>query len=140
MKSIKSIVPVIANCGWKLELFEVDESIPYHYHHFQRHFIFATGGEMEILVGEQSHHVTAGDFLEIDVGISHAINPIGTASFLVLDVPGFEYPEDVHTEDPDGTYLWKPPVLRNNPIEKYFGKAIANPQYSAYPLVQGDGD
>jgi mannose-6-phosphate isomerase-like protein (cupin superfamily) len=140
--TIYSLVPPEAGQGWKLEMFELSEPIATHYHKVQRQCILVADGELIAFYGEDHPVVLkCGQIAVVDPGKLHALTPIGKARFFSLDMPGFNYPEDVYFD------VLPPPACTWTPINsdffpyidsKYFGSKIPRPEnYWVYDLIPG---
>jgi|GEM_PF-2668149 len=140
--NIYSLVPPEAEQGWKLELFEISAPIPPHYHRIQRQFILVTDGELTALYGEENPVILkSGDAAYVDPGKVHSLIPKGTVRFFSLDLPGFNYPEDVYFDGkPPKGLQWTPINEKDFPPldAKYFGRRIERQgTYWVYDLVMG---
>lgn len=141
--TIYSIVPLDAGQGWKLEMFELSEPIAPHYHRLQRQLIVVIDGELIAFYG-QEHPVVlkSGQLTYVDPGRIHALTPVGKVRFLSIDMPGFDYPEDVYFDNsPLQLHPWAPRHSNFFPCldAKYFGPRMGRPEnYWVYDLIAGN--
>jgi quercetin dioxygenase-like cupin family protein len=99
--TIHTLIPHDTNQGWKLELFDIHEPIAQHYHKIQRQIMIVTQGKLQVTCGAQGPVVlNVGDMIHVDPGIMHSLVPLDRACFLTLDIPGFEFPQDVYYDTP----------------------------------------
>ena len=68
-----------------------------HAHPQSHHFLYLIQGQIELTVGEETRHIQAGDFVTIPQGSVHAMQRVGTAEALFLDIAS---PPDV------GDVIW----------------------------------
>jgi mannose-6-phosphate isomerase-like protein (cupin superfamily) len=131
--TLYSLVPPEAGQGWKLEMFELSEPIAPHYHKIQRQFIVVADGEPRVL--------KSGQLAIVDPGKLHSLTPIGKVRFFSIDMPGFNYPEDVYFDHvPPPSCAWTPINTDSIPYidPKYFGSKISRPEnYWVYDLIPG---
>lgn len=138
---IHPLVPKDAHQGWKLEYFEITETIPTHYHKVQRQFIISLNGQLLVSYDkEKQANLLPGEFVVIEPGVTHSLIPHARSQFLALDFPGFIYPEDVFYNAPSEQIPWRSLAQTSLPSidEKYFGKKIDNGNYSVYNIVTGN--
>lgn len=137
---IYRLVPPAALQDWKLELYELAEAIPSHHHKIQRQFILAADGEVKIAFPNEQIVLQSGQLVQIEPGIVHSIIPIGRAQFFAIDLPGFNYPEDVFEEESLGQEEWKGINSKKLPKvdPKYFGKPCPAGSYLVYNLIGGE--
>ncbi|MES2345800.1 MAG: cupin domain-containing protein [Chlamydiota bacterium] len=137
--TIYSLVPPEARVGWKLELFCLSAPVSSHYHKIQKQWIVVVDGSLTAVCGRgkptilQSSHI-----LSIDPGTQHALIPEGTVRFFAIDLPAFDFPEDVFYDNPEGTFYFTPFDMKNSPplLSQYFGERI-DKGYGVYNLVEG---
>jgi mannose-6-phosphate isomerase-like protein (cupin superfamily) len=139
--TVISLMPPEAAQGWKLELFETPEQIGSHYHKIQRHFIVVMEGEMEVSCnGAEPLVLGSGEFVQIDPGTVHALNPLGFARFFSFALPGFVFPEDVYFDVPNEMPdPWRAPQTNVLPVleEKYYEAKVKKHSYDVYDLIPG---
>src|SRR5262245_64000679 len=68
-----------------------------HTHPQSHHFLYLIQGQIELTVGEETRPIQAGDFVIIPQGSVHAMQRVGTAEALFLDIAS---PPDV------GDVIW----------------------------------
>lgn len=68
-----------------------------HAHPQSHHFLYLIQGQIELTVGEETRRIRAGDFVTIPPGSVHAMQRVGTAEALFLDIAS---PPDV------GDVIW----------------------------------
>jgi len=68
-----------------------------HAHPQSHHFLYLIQGQIELTVGEETRRIQAGDFVIIPQGSVHAMQRVGTAEALFLDIAS---PPDV------GDVIW----------------------------------
>ncbi|MBS3904361.1 MAG: cupin domain-containing protein [Simkania sp.] len=139
--TIYPLVPPEADQSWKLELFELAEPIPAHYHKLQRQYILVTEGKLEACYGGHDPIILrSGELVHTDPGMIHALTPKGRARFLAIDLPGFNFPEDVFYDQPMAVTPWTP--MHRDPLppldERYFASKVEKGDYTAYELVKGE--
>ncbi len=134
--TLYSFVHPSSGQGWKLELFDLSESIPFHYHKIQRQYILAVEGEMEAFLENQSVVLKSGDLICIEPGMAHSLVPIGNVRFFAIDLPGFVFPDDVYSGQSSGALCWAP---RDAEVLPPFDRSkIEMAGYSAYELVKSE--
>ena len=57
-----------------------------HEHPQSHHFLYLIKGQIELIVGEESRRIQAGDFVTIPQGSVHAMQRIGASEALFLDI------------------------------------------------------
>lgn len=138
--NITKCIPPEAGQGWNLELFELAEPIPAHYHKIQRQLILIVEGEMQASYeNEESVELKAGNLIYIKPGIIHSLIPKGTVRFFAIDLPGISFPEDVFYDEPMAVSKWTPSTTRFLPSldPKYFRSKIDLGDYVVYELIPG---
>lgn len=138
--TIYPIVSLKANQGWKCELFELTEPIQAHYHKIQQQIVLVVDGELKAFLNNEETVLQKGEFLCVDPGVVHAFVPEGKVRFIVIDLPGFQFPEDVFKGNPPSAISkWSPPATDILPVldPKFFKAPFINSNYSAYLLVDG---
>lgn len=95
-KIIYELFSADANFTWSINLFELSERIPSHYHLLQTQLIKILDGTMILQLPDQAIELKAGDFCAISPKIAHALIPQEYTRFLVLDFSGLPFPEDVY--------------------------------------------
>jgi quercetin dioxygenase-like cupin family protein len=136
--TIYPIIPPDAGQGWKLELFELAEPVLTHYHKIQRQFIVVAEGELTAFYGGAPIILRRGDIARVDPGIPHSLVPKGKARFFTIDLPGFNYPEDVCFDPPlEAPAAWAPIDLESVPFldAKYYESRIERGSYAVYELI-----
>lgn len=98
-KVIYELFPAAENFTWSINLFELSEAIPSHYHLVQTQLIKILDGTMTLQLADQSIELRAGDFCAIPPKITHGLIPQEYVRFLVIDFPGFLFPEDVYEDN-----------------------------------------
>lgn len=140
--TIYPIVPLEAGQGWKLELFELAETLPLHYHKIQRQWIVAVEGSLKVLQSTKpATTLQSSGFVCIDPGTPHSVIPEGRARFLAIDLPGFHFPEDVFYGEPELPIKWFPTHDKSASVplnERYFGQGVVKGDYTVYELVNGN--
>jgi len=68
-----------------------------HAHPQSHHFLYLIQGQIELTVGDETRRIQAGDFVTIPQGSVHAMQRLGTAEALFLDIAS---PPDV------GDVIW----------------------------------
>ncbi len=134
------LVPPEAGQKWKLELFVLSETIQPHYHKIQKQFLLVMEGNLTVFYGTKKAVLQPSEFVQIDPGVVHSLVPEGTAIFFAIDLPGFNFPEDVFEDTPSKILpKWTPPVSKPLPLldSKCFENKIDAGSYSAYDLVNG---
>lgn len=135
------IIPPEAGQGWKLELFDLDEPIGNHYHKLQRQFVLVAQGELKALYGTDTPLLLkSSDLSCVDPGIVHSLIPEGRACFFTIDLPGFDYPDDVFFDEPQNSFTWSAPIENAIPPidEKYYTQKIDKQGYIVYELIDGN--
>ncbi|MDR3624094.1 MAG: cupin domain-containing protein [Chlamydiales bacterium] len=139
--TIYPVVPTGAGQGWKCELFKLAESIPPHYHKIQKQIILVVEGVLKCLYGnKQVLLLQEGEFLCINPGVTHSLIPEGTVQFFAINLPGFQYPEDVFEDIPSREIpKWNPPLIDALPAldPKHFKSKIDAGDYAVYELING---
>ena len=69
-----------------------------HTHPQSNHFLYLIQGQIELTVGEETRRIQVGDFVTIPQGSVHAMQRVGTAEALFLDIAS---PPDV------GDVIWQ---------------------------------
>jgi len=138
--SIYHIIPPEAGQGWKLEVFDLSEQIPDHYHRLQKQFILVTEGKLQTFYGnKETSLLQSGELTLIDPGVVHCLTPEGKARFIAIAIPGFTYPEDVYFDQPGAIEKWTSPKADFLPLldPKYFGEKIDLGDYVVYEIISG---
>ncbi len=134
------IVPSDAAQGWKLELFESRQIVPTHYHKIKRQYVLITEGYLEVLSGrEKPLMMEKGVIICFDPGMVHTLIPRESVQFLVIDLPEFEFPNDVYLEEVAEPEPWIPTPVTPAPFldSKYFPAPTDHGDYSVYDLIIG---
>ena len=83
--------------GMNIRVNKLTGRIKRHTHPQSNHFLYLIQGQIELTVGEETRHIQAGDFVTIPQGSVHAMQRVGTAEALFLDIAS---PPDV------GDVIW----------------------------------
>lgn len=80
----------------KLQIFDVREEMPFHYHHIQTQLILVLEGHLQVSDASQKRILESGQLIAIPPKVSHMLTPLGKVRFLAIDLPGFVFPEDIY--------------------------------------------
>ncbi len=140
--TLYSRVPAEAGQGWTLELADISQPIPPHYHKFHRHLIVVVEGELMVVDGsDRPPLLRSGDLACIDAGVVHELVPQGTAQFFLTDLPAFLSDDDRFWDhQPVEVPPWTPPTTETLPRvdPHYFGPKIDAGKYAVYNLISGE--
>ncbi len=136
--TIHPIIPIQANQGWKLELFELSYPVAQHYHKLQQHMIIMIKGTLRVTMDTITHVLKPGDLACINPGVVHSLHPEGTINCFNVGMPGFLYPDDVFDDIQSAFQTPWLPATRSvlppmDPI--YFKTKINHGTYVAYELI-----
>ena len=135
------IIPSDAAQGWRLELFDCRQIVPHHYHKIRRQYVLVTEGCLEAFHGkEKPIMMPKGAIICYDPGMVHTLIPRDSSQFLVIDLPGYQFPDDVYLDEVAEPKAWIPtPINPAPPLDsKYFGDPIKKGDYSVYDLITGE--
>lgn len=96
---VHNLIPTKAGLIWKLSLYDLSAEIPSHYHNVQIQLMIVLEGSVGLQIGMAQSVLTTGEFITLPPRTTHCIYANENARFLVLDIPGSEYPEDTYTEE-----------------------------------------
>lgn len=140
--TLYSRVPAEAGQGWTLELADISQPIPPHYHKFHRHLIVVVGGELMVVDdSDKPTRLRSGDLACIDAGVVHELVPQGTAQFFLTDLPAFLSDDDrFWDQQPVEVPPWRAPCMESLPQvdPHYFGPKIDAGKYAVYDLISGE--
>lgn len=89
------LLPEKAAQTWTLSLFDFSGKTEPHYHDLQNQLVIVLEGELSVRLDDQEAILLAGQYGAIPKGSVHALASGKEGSrFLVLDMPGFDYPTD----------------------------------------------
>ena len=91
------LVPLAQTPGMNIRLNKLTGRIKRHAHPQTHHFLYLIKGQIELTVGEETRMIQAGDFVTIPQGSVHAMQRVGAAEALFLDIAS---PSDV------GEVIW----------------------------------
>ena len=83
--------------GMNIRVNKLTGHIKRHAHPQSHHFLYLIQGQIELTVGEETRRIQAGDFVVIPQGSVHAMQRVGAAEALFLDIAS---PPDV------GDVIW----------------------------------
>lgn len=155
---IYRLIPVQANLGYKIELFDTNEPLSTHYHQIQTQILIILEGRVKIKFSDEEIVLRAGQRMAIPPYIQHNIEPLSHVRFLAIDIPGFCFPDDVCFENFTSSEISRVPYIsdQHNNLdqqtkltsdlleagkkycivpEKYYQAKIEEKDYIAYPLV-----
>lgn len=98
--TVYSLVPTSANLDWKLELFDLTGDLTPHSHKIQNQLVFIIEGKLTVRINDTQLVLLPGQYAMLPAGVVHNLGSDANAGcrFLVLDMPGYEFPEDVYFE------------------------------------------
>lgn len=97
--TIYELVPTSAKQKWKMELFDLSQSVGDHYHKIQSQVIVVLEGNLELIINSKEKIILKPmQTYFIPPKTVHALKPVGgkTVRFLAVDSPAFEYPIDAY--------------------------------------------
>jgi quercetin dioxygenase-like cupin family protein len=91
------LAPLAQTPGVNIRVNKLSGRIKRHEHPQTHHFLYLIQGQIELTVGEETRRIQAGDFVTIPHGSVHAMQRVGAAEALFLDIAS---PPDV------GDVMW----------------------------------
>jgi quercetin dioxygenase-like cupin family protein len=91
------LAPLAQTPGMNIRVNRLSGRIKRHEHPQTHHFLYLIQGQIELTVGEETRRIQAGDFVTIPHGSVHAMQRVGAAEALFLDIAS---PPDV------GDVMW----------------------------------
>jgi len=98
-KKIYNLIPLEAGQVWKISLFELKENIPAHYHRIQTQLMMVLNGKLNLKINDKFIKCCEGSFIAIPPNTAHEILLDEQTTFLTIDIPGFNFPEDVYVNE-----------------------------------------
>lgn len=134
------MIPLQADQGWRLGLFEMSGPIIPHYHKLQKQIAVVVEGKVQGRIADEETILHPGDSVTFNPGIIHALTPeTKKAQFLRIDLPGLDYRDDIFFDIPQESFEWKtnePAILP--PLDaQFFPDRIDCGSYAAYDLISG---
>ena len=96
--TIYELISPEAQQHWKIELFDICENVSSHYHKLQTQIIIVLEGRVKFFWENMAVILGPGQFISIPPQKVHAIHPQEHVRFLVINIPGFNHPDDVFHE------------------------------------------
>ncbi|HEX2977817.1 MAG TPA: cupin domain-containing protein [Candidatus Babeliales bacterium] len=130
------VVPLQAEQGWRLGLFEMSGPIVPHYHKLQRQIAIVVEGKVHGRIADEHIVLNPGDIVTFNPGIIHELAPEKKAQFLRIDLPGLDYRDDIFFDAPEESCEWKTNKLTMLPPldPQFFPSKIDCGDYAAYDL------
>jgi len=123
--TIYSLIPPVAKIGWKIEIYDdTREIVSSHFHKLQTQLIMVLEGSGKISYGTHEATLVPGQVIAVPPQTFHKIVPVNCVRLLVIDTPGFPFPEDIYYENP--LPQQSPPIPFVTPLLK--GEAILDKQ------------
>lgn len=148
-----TLIPSQANQTWKISLIDFSKKIDPHYHLEQNQLIIVMEGELTTCIDNEEMTLLPGQYALIPHGKVHDLTPSAEGCrFLVVDLPGFDFPEDAFHDKPlppiehkiDADQLDNPYFIDDsiNLEEKYLEKldlmTLLDPKYYQVKFDKGE--
>jgi mannose-6-phosphate isomerase-like protein (cupin superfamily) len=99
--TIYGLIPLVAELGWKIEVYDdTRKSVSSHFHKRQTQLIMVLEGLGSISYGIHEVTLPPGQSIAVPPQSFHKVAPSKSVRLLVIDTPGFPFPEDIYYENP----------------------------------------